>query len=56
LNEKKNEILDNKRQISREIFETWRRQIENELNTLTEKCDALIAKSESIKKKKNKRS
>ena len=56
LERKKNEILDNKKQISREIFETWRRQIENELNTLTEKCDALIAKSESIKKKKNKRS
>ena len=56
LERKKNEILDNKTQISREIFETWRRQIENELNTLTEKCDALIAVSASIKKKKNKRS
>ena len=56
LKRKKNEILDKKRQISREIFESWRLQIENELNTLTEKCDALIAKSENIKKKKNKRS
>ena len=54
LKRKKNEILDKKRQISREIFESWRLQIEHELNTLTEKCDYLIAKPATIKKK-NKR-
>lgn len=55
LKRKKNEILDKKRQISREIFESWRLQIENELNILTEKCDYLVAKPASIKRKKNKR-
>ena len=52
---KKNEMLDNKRLISREIFERWRLQIENELNNLTEKCDYLVAKPAKHKKEKNKR-